>query len=84
MRLLLLTRGEAGNAERSPDLDLADTREEEMRCAAAKIGMDEVTVRRPSRRSPGRGPLLDPGRRDRAVARPTGARTRSSPSARTA
>ena len=44
VRLLLLTRGEAGNAERSPDLDLADTREEEMRCAAAKIGMDEVTV----------------------------------------
>ncbi len=44
VRLLLLTRGEAGNAERTPDLDLADTREEEMRCAAAKIGMDEVTV----------------------------------------
>jgi len=44
VRLLLLTRGEAGNAERSPDLDLADLREEEMRCAAGRIGMDEVTV----------------------------------------
>lgn len=44
VRLLLLTRGEAGNPERTPDLDLADRREEEMRCAAAKIGMDEVTV----------------------------------------
>ena len=44
VRLLLLTRGEAGNPDRTPDLDLADRREEEMRCAAAKIGMDEVTV----------------------------------------
>jgi len=44
VRLLLLTRGEAGNPDRRPDLDLADRREEEMRCAAAKIGMDEVTV----------------------------------------
>jgi len=44
VRLLLLTRGEAGNPDRTPDLDLADQREEEMRCAAAKIGMDEVTV----------------------------------------
>jgi LmbE family N-acetylglucosaminyl deacetylase len=44
VRLLLLTRGEAGNPGRTPDLDLADQREEEMRCAAAKIGMDEVTV----------------------------------------
>lgn len=44
VRLLLLTRGEAGNADGTPDLDLADAREEEMRCAAAKIGMAEVTV----------------------------------------
>lgn len=44
VRLLLLTRGESGNPDRTPDLDLADRREEEMRCAAAKIGMDEVTV----------------------------------------
>ena len=44
VRLLLLTRGEAGNPDGIPDLDLADAREEEMRCAAAKIGMAEVTV----------------------------------------
>lgn len=44
VRLLLLTRGEAGNEARTPDADLADLREEEMRCAAAKIGLDEVTV----------------------------------------
>ncbi len=44
VRLLLLTRGEAGNADGTPDLELADAREEEMRCAAAKIGMAEVTV----------------------------------------
>jgi Uncharacterized proteins, LmbE homologs len=44
VRLLLLTRGEAGNLDGTPDLDLADAREEEMRCAAAKIGMAEVTV----------------------------------------
>ncbi len=44
VRLLLLTRGEAGNTDGTPDLDLADAREEEMRCAAAKIGMAEVTV----------------------------------------
>lgn len=44
VRLLLLTRGESGNDDHTPDLDLADTREEEMRCAAGRIGMDEVTV----------------------------------------
>lgn len=44
VRLLLLTRGEAGTPDGTPDLDLADAREEEMRCAAAKIGMAEVTV----------------------------------------
>ncbi len=44
VRLLLLTRGEAGTPDGTPDLDLADAREEEMRCAAATIGMAEVTV----------------------------------------
>lgn len=44
VRLLLLTRGESGNDERTPDADLADRREDEMRCAAGRIGMDEVTV----------------------------------------
>ena len=44
VRLLLLTRGEAGNLERIADFDLADRREDEMRCAAGKIGMDEVTM----------------------------------------
>jgi len=44
VRLLLLTRGEAGTEDGTPDLDLAETREEEMRCAAGKIGMAEVTV----------------------------------------
>jgi Uncharacterized proteins, LmbE homologs len=43
-RLLLVTRGEAGNPEASADAELAHLREEEMRCAAAKIGLDEVTV----------------------------------------
>jgi len=43
-RLLLVTRGEAGNPEGSAAADLAGLREDEMRCAAAKIGLDEVTV----------------------------------------
>ena len=43
-RLLLVTRGEAGNADGLPDDDLAALREDEMRCAAAKIGLDEVTL----------------------------------------
>jgi LmbE family N-acetylglucosaminyl deacetylase len=43
VRLLLLTRGEAGNDERTPDLDLADAREEgSLRGGADR--MDEVTV----------------------------------------
>jgi LmbE family N-acetylglucosaminyl deacetylase len=44
VRLLLLTRGEAGTADGTPDPELAEIREEEMRCAAGKIGMSEVTV----------------------------------------
>lgn len=43
-RLLLVTRGEAGNPDGVPDPALAAMREDEMRCAAAKIGLDEVTV----------------------------------------
>ncbi len=43
-RLLLVTRGEAGNAEGTPDPELGNIREDEMRCAAGKIGLDEVTV----------------------------------------
>lgn len=43
-RLLLVTRGEAGNAEGIPDEELGGVREDEMRCAAGKIGLDEVTV----------------------------------------
>jgi LmbE family N-acetylglucosaminyl deacetylase len=43
-RLLLITRGEAGNPEATADAQLADQREDEMRCAAGKIGLDEVTV----------------------------------------
>lgn len=43
-RLLLATRGESGNAEGVPDDELGATREDEMRCAAGKIGLDEVTV----------------------------------------
>lgn len=45
VRLLLVTRGEAGISD--PDGDVAaaaDRREDELRCAAGKIGFDEVTV----------------------------------------
>ena len=71
VRLLLLTRGEAGTPDGTPDLEVAETREEEMRCAAGKIGMSEVTVvDHPDGRLVGH--LLDPGRRDRGLAgRPT-------------
>ncbi len=44
VRLLVMTRGEAGSAEGAADEDLADIREEELRCAAGKIGMQEITV----------------------------------------
>lgn len=43
-RLLVVTRGEAGNADGTPDPALADTREDELVCAAEKIGLDEVSV----------------------------------------
>jgi len=43
-RLLVATRGEAGTPDGSADQALADIREEEMRCAAGAIGLDEVTV----------------------------------------
>ncbi len=43
-RLLIVTRGEAGNPERSPDADLAAVRESEMVRAAEVIGLNEVTL----------------------------------------
>jgi len=43
-RLLVATRGEAGTADGIPDEDFAARREDELRCAASKIGFDEVTV----------------------------------------
>jgi LmbE family N-acetylglucosaminyl deacetylase len=45
VRLLVVTRGEAGSPHEGIDpAEFADTREEELRCAASKIGFDEVTV----------------------------------------
>jgi LmbE family N-acetylglucosaminyl deacetylase len=43
-RLLIVTRGEAGNPERRPDADLAAVRESEMVRAAEAIGLNEVTL----------------------------------------
>ncbi|HEY7527019.1 MAG TPA: PIG-L family deacetylase [Candidatus Limnocylindria bacterium] len=43
-RLLVATRGEAGTADGSADEEFAARREDELRCAASKIGFDEVTV----------------------------------------
>ncbi len=43
-RLLVATRGEAGTATGEADESLGDLREEELRCAAATIGLDEVTL----------------------------------------
>ncbi len=43
-RLLVVTRGEAGNPERTPDADLAAIRESEMVRAAEAIGLNEVTL----------------------------------------
>jgi N-acetylglucosamine malate deacetylase 2 len=43
-RLLIATRGEAGTEDGTPDDRVGDTREEELRCAAEVIGLDEVTV----------------------------------------
>jgi LmbE family N-acetylglucosaminyl deacetylase len=44
VRLLVVTRGEAGTPEGSADPALADMRIEELRCAAGKLGFTEVTV----------------------------------------
>jgi len=44
VRLLVATRGEAGTPDGLPDEDLAERREDELRCAAARIGLDEVTL----------------------------------------
>jgi LmbE family N-acetylglucosaminyl deacetylase len=44
VRLLVVTRGEAGGSEGASDPDVAETREEELRCAAGKIGFSEVTL----------------------------------------
>lgn len=43
-RLLLATRGEAGTPDGVPEPQLAEIREDEMRCAAEKIGLNEVTI----------------------------------------
>lgn len=44
VRLLVVTRGEAGGPEGASDAEVAETREEELRCAAGKIGFSEVTL----------------------------------------
>jgi LmbE family N-acetylglucosaminyl deacetylase len=44
VRLLVATRGEAGTPDGVPDEELAARREDELRCAAARIGLDEVTL----------------------------------------
>jgi N-acetylglucosamine malate deacetylase 2 len=44
VRLLVATRGEAGTADGMPDDDFGSRREDELRCAAGKIGFDEVTL----------------------------------------
>lgn len=44
VRLLVATRGEAGTPDGMPDDDFGSQREDELRCAARKIGLDEVTM----------------------------------------
>jgi len=44
VRLLVVTRGEAGTPEGADDPSFGDVREEELRCAAGTIGFTEVTV----------------------------------------
>ena len=44
VRLLVATRGEAGTPDGMPDDDFGGRREDELRCAAGKIGFDEVTM----------------------------------------
>lgn len=43
-RLLVVTRGEAGTPDGVSDMALADLREDELVCAAEKIGLDEVSL----------------------------------------
>jgi N-acetylglucosamine malate deacetylase 2 len=43
-RLLVVTRGEAGSADGTPDAAIGDQREAELVCAARAIGLDEVSV----------------------------------------
>jgi LmbE family N-acetylglucosaminyl deacetylase len=43
-RLLVVTRGEAGSADGTPDPAVGDQREAELICAARAIGLDEVSV----------------------------------------
>ena len=43
-RLLVATRGESGTPSGDPDESFAQTREEELICAARKIGLDEVSI----------------------------------------
>lgn len=43
-RLLVVTRGEAGSADGTPDPAVGDQREAELICAARVIGLDEVSV----------------------------------------
>ena len=44
VRLLVATRGEAGTPDGTPDEEMAGRREDELRCAAGRIGLDEVTL----------------------------------------
>ncbi len=44
VRLLVVTRGEAGSPEGAEDPGFAEVRVDELRCAAAKIGFTEVTI----------------------------------------
>jgi LmbE family N-acetylglucosaminyl deacetylase len=44
VRLLVVTRGEAGTPDGAPDEALVATREDELRGAARAIGLDEVTM----------------------------------------
>jgi LmbE family N-acetylglucosaminyl deacetylase len=44
VRLLVATRGEAATPDGMPDDDFGGRREDELRCAAGKIGFDEVTL----------------------------------------
>jgi LmbE family N-acetylglucosaminyl deacetylase len=44
VRLLVATRGEAATPDGMPDDDFGARREDELRCAAGKIGFDEVTL----------------------------------------